>query len=81
MEIGLGPNNSVIKRLWCIYIWVLQLLFQISPISQRTEALTVKAFQKFLDPDGRLVDESALRKAVFLGTISEEQIKCVFDDI
>lgn len=44
-------------------------VFKVSPISKRTEPLTVEEFQKFLDPDGRLVDESALRKAVFLGGV------------
>ncbi|XP_052820705.1 TBC1 domain family member 15-like [Mya arenaria] len=41
----------------------------LSPVSQRTTPLTLKAFQQLLDGDGRLVDESALRKTVFLGGI------------
>ncbi|XP_060567879.1 TBC1 domain family member 15-like isoform X2 [Ruditapes philippinarum] len=42
---------------------------QVSPISQRTEPLTLQNFQKFIDTDGRLVDESLLRRTVFLGGV------------
>ena len=36
-------------------------------ISERTRALHCNAWEAFLDKDGRLVNESALRKAVFKG--------------
>ncbi|WAR13884.1 hypothetical protein MAR_003989, partial [Mya arenaria] len=44
----------------------------LSPVSQRTTPLTLKAFQQLLDGDGRLVDESALRKTVFLASELEQ---------
>lgn len=42
---------------------------EISPLSKRTQPLKLDEFQKFLDTDGRLVDESLFRKAVFLGGV------------
>lgn len=35
--------------------------------SHRSEPLTMDRISEFMDEDGRLVDEHALRKAVFLG--------------
>ena len=43
-------------------------------ISERTRALHCDAWKKFFDKDGRVVNESALRKAVFKGNIW--QIPC-----
>ncbi|XP_052283885.1 TBC1 domain family member 15-like isoform X2 [Dreissena polymorpha] len=40
-----------------------------SPTSKRTGPLTLEQFQGLRDSDGRLVDESSLRRAVFLGGI------------
>ncbi|XP_045161678.2 TBC1 domain family member 15-like [Mercenaria mercenaria] len=42
---------------------------QVSPISKRTEPLSLQRFQEFIDTDGRLVDESSLRRTVFLGGV------------
>ena len=36
-------------------------------ISERTRALRCETWEKFFDKDGRVVNESALRKAVFKG--------------
>lgn len=36
-------------------------------ISERTRALHCEAWEKFFDKDGRVVNESAFRKAVFKG--------------
>lgn len=36
-------------------------------VSERTRALHCNAWEAFLDRDGRVVNESALRKAVFKG--------------
>ena len=38
-------------------------------ISERTSALSCNVWETFLDKDGRVVNESALRKAVFKGII------------
>ena len=39
-------------------------------ISERTRALNCDVWQTFLDQDGRVINESALRRAVFKGIIS-----------
>lgn len=49
--------------LYCLYFW------QDSPISKRTRPLSLEEFHKSLDTDGRLVDESTLRRTVFLGKL------------
>ncbi|KAL3884424.1 hypothetical protein ACJMK2_024563 [Sinanodonta woodiana] len=49
-----------------------------SPISNRTKPLTAQQFQEFLDKDGRLVDENALRKAIFLGGVEPDVRKEVW---
>ncbi|KAL4221329.1 hypothetical protein ACF0H5_019590 [Mactra antiquata] len=51
---------------------------KISPTSNRTEPLSYENFQKLLDVDGRLVDESSLRRAVFLGGIEPSARKEVW---
>ena len=45
-------------------------------ISERTRALGSDKWQTLLDRDGRVVNESALRKAVFKGTISTCTCTC-----
>lgn len=39
-------------------------------ISERTRALNCDVWQTFLDQDGRVINESALRRAVFKGIIN-----------
>ncbi|GFS10960.1 TBC1 domain family member 15 [Elysia marginata] len=41
-------------------------------LTSRTDPLTRSQFQAMLDPDGRLISEHALRKAVFLGGVSPD---------
>jgi len=43
-------------------------------MSKRTKPLQLQDFQKLLDDDGRLVDESILRKTVFLGILIYYQV-------
>lgn len=40
-----------------------------SPVSQRTTPLTNDQLHDYMDEDGRLVQEHAFRKAVFLGVL------------
>jgi hypothetical protein len=40
-----------------------------SPSFKREKPLCREEFQKMFDEDGRIVDEHALRKAVFMGII------------
>jgi len=47
-------------------------------ISERTRALHCDAWEKFLDKDGRVVNESALRKAVFKGNFCQISYPCVY---
>ena len=43
-------------------------------ISERTRALRCDTWEKFFDKDGRVVNESALRKAVFKGNFFESAV-------
>ena len=50
-------------------------------ISERTRALQCDAWEKFLDKDGRVVNESALRKAVFKGNFCQITCPCVYKHV
>ena len=54
-------------------------LFGESPvqISERTRALSNDVWETFFDADGRVVNESALRKAVFKGIICCNTTACL----
>mgnify|MGYP000117378510 CR=1 FL=1 len=48
--------------------WTLSSIESPVQISERTRALGSDVWETFLDKDGRVVNESALRKAIFKGT-------------
>ena len=47
-------------------------------ISERTRALHCDTWEKFFDKDGRVVNESALRKAVFKGNFWQITSPCIY---
>ena len=48
-------------------------------ISERTRALGCDVWETFLDKDGRLINESALRKAIFKGTVISSYISLLIN--